>query len=26
VFVICICIFHLRDGTSWIPRYMYDSF
>ena len=22
----CICIFHLRDGTSWIPRYRYDSF
>ena len=22
----CICIFHLRDGTSWIPRYTYGSF
>ena len=24
--VVCICIFHLREGTSWIPRYTYDSF
>ena len=24
--VVCICIFHLREGTSWIPRYTYGLF
>ena len=24
--VVCICIFHLREGTSWISRYMYGLF
>ena len=26
VVMVYICIFHLREGTSWIPRYTYDSF
>lgn len=24
--VTSLCRFHLRDGMSWMPRYVYDSF
>ena len=24
--VIFFCKFHLSEGTSWMPRYVYDSF